>query len=220
MLDERQQGFDFRSKVKNVAHLCVIEGFDPKSIAGAKELLAQLVPDRERKHAAQMIHTIGAPLAISGENYLGIGSRFEVCGAEFLTQFNVVVDFAVVGNPIAGHVGHRLIAGGKIDDAQAPVGEPGEASQVLPGTLAIGSAMAQQLVHGADLPAEIWYLSRRQAQRSGYSAHGLFQLNIRCRCPYGSRLNPILSHIAESSFQLRPDGPGPGSPRLAFTAMQ
>ena len=54
---------DFRSEVqRTVRRVKVVERFYTEAIASNKEFLFTAVPDREGKHAAQVLHTVAAVL--------------------------------------------------------------------------------------------------------------------------------------------------------------
>ena len=81
----------------------------------------------------------------------------------------MVKNFAVVDNPEAAiFVGHRLMAAGRIDNAQSTLAEEGWRSLIM--TIVIGATMTKGVGHppqdggriGGDLPTN----------KSGYTAHG------------------------------------------------
>ena len=92
--------------------------------------------------------------------------------AEQPAQLDVVVDLAVVGDPVAAAVGHRLVAGLEVDDRQAPVRERRHAVVVHPGRLAVRAAVAQEVVHQLDRSLGVSQRAEREADGSPYTAHG------------------------------------------------
>jgi hypothetical protein len=82
------------------------------------------------------------------ENDLGIGPCDKKVCAEFIPQFNVVVDFTVVGNPIAGTIAHRLMTGLHIDDAEPAMSKPNVPARMLPDIVPIRAPMFLQMIHG------------------------------------------------------------------------
>ena len=77
--------------------------------------------------------------------------------AELFAQFDVVVDFTVVGNPVAGAICHRLCARHRqLDDAEALMSEPDLCIGMRPDSFAIGPSMTQQALHGAQPGLQTW----------------------------------------------------------------
>src|SRR4029079_1244137 len=98
MLDEGQKSLHFGSEVKGIAHDGVVERLDAETVAGAEETLIRFVPKSESEHAAQMVDTIRTPSLIGSQNNFGVRSGLELLASKFIPEFNVVVDFAVVGD--------------------------------------------------------------------------------------------------------------------------
>src|SRR5262252_3098100 len=104
----------------------VVERLHSQSIARNEQFLPALIPDREGKHAAQIVDAGGAVFFIEMENCLGIAvgainvaPRFEVS-----TIICMIVDLAVVGDvETIVFIGHRLMAGSHVDDREAPMPE-------------------------------------------------------------------------------------------------
>ena len=70
-------------------------------------------------------------------------------GFELGTHVGVIEDFAVVGDPQrVVFVGHRLAAGGEVDDAQAAVAQGDFSLHVKSGS--IGTAVRDDVRHAAD----------------------------------------------------------------------
>ena len=78
---DRQQRLDLRGEIETPSHDCIVKRLDAEAVARGKQAFA--VPERERKHAAQVRQAIRAPLGVGGQDCLGVRRR-----AEFPTVFN------------------------------------------------------------------------------------------------------------------------------------
>jgi hypothetical protein len=84
------------------------------------------VPQREGEHAAKALHAVFAPGFPGVHDALGVALGVEDVAQrlQFGDQFLVVVDLAVEDHDHrAVFVEQRLLAGGDVDDGQAPVAE-------------------------------------------------------------------------------------------------
>ena len=144
---ERQQRLGLGREVEDVADLRVVERLDPEPVARAQQLLLDLIPERIRKHPPQAIERAGAPAIMCAQHNLGVAVGPE--GASQLEpQLGIVVDLAVVGDPAACVVPHRLVAGrGRVDDAQAPMAEADMAALVYPDARVVRTAMSDEIAH-------------------------------------------------------------------------
>src|SRR5579871_6144670 len=106
---KRQQGFRFGREIERVVNGGIAKRLDAKTITGAKENLLLFVPQRKGEHAAKVADAIRTPLFVRFQNDFGVGGGMEFLDADFLAQLNIVVDFAVEGNPVPGVVTHRLV---------------------------------------------------------------------------------------------------------------
>ena len=178
-LQERQQRLHLRREVEAILLLRVVERLDAEAIAGAEQGLRFLVPEREGEHAAEVLHAIGAPFAVGAQDDFGVGLGAELLAADDVAQLKIVVDFAVEGEPIAGFIGHRLVAGREIDDAQTAMGEPDMFARMDPEALAVWPTMLDDRVHRNQV--------RRYRER---------------RCPW-TLINPAMPHIRSLSSAQR-----------------
>src|SRR5574337_632903 len=104
---------DLRSEQQQVAGARPVERFDAQSIAHEQQPPLRRVPQCEREHAAQPVHTAVAPLLVGVNDRLGIRARRVRVPVPFerATNLRVVVDFAVERDPDgAVLVGERLMA--------------------------------------------------------------------------------------------------------------
>src|SRR6476619_1844002 len=92
----------------------VMKRFLAEPVASDEHLLRNRVPDRQRKHAIEVLDARLAPLLIGCKNDFGIGSGFEAvtAGRELVAQFFEVVDLPVEDDPkLAIMARHWLMAG-------------------------------------------------------------------------------------------------------------
>lgn len=104
----------------------VIKGPDAEPVARGKKGPGVLVPNGEGEHAAEPGQARGPELFVGVEDGLGIAvGLVSVTGAfEFRAEVGMVEDLAVVGNPQATiFIGHGLLAGGEVDDAETAMAE-------------------------------------------------------------------------------------------------
>ena len=86
-------------------------------------------------------------------------------------QLEVVVDLAVVRDPVFRSVGHRLLARDEVDDRKTPMRECHGVVRVNPCSLPVRSTVGEQGVHEPDYA--VGTAQRRAAERNGttYTAH-------------------------------------------------
>ena len=109
----------------------------PKRSRARKQVRSLLVPDRERKHAAQPLDERRALRFVEAQDDFGVAvrSKRDARVRARRAQLREVVDLAVVGDgePAVGHR-HRLMAGRRrIDDRQPGVRERRVTTRRLPG---------------------------------------------------------------------------------------
>ena len=112
VLNKREQSFDFRGKEQHPVNHGVIKRLDAERIPSTEQRLLGLIPKSERKHAPELIDAVWTPLAIRMQNHLGIGVRCEQVGAQLCFQLKKIIDFTVVGDPIACRIPHGLLSSG------------------------------------------------------------------------------------------------------------
>ena len=98
-----EQRLDLRGEQEIAVVKRVVERLDAELVAGAEQGLAVLVPDREGKHADEMLDAILTPFAPGGEDRLGIAAAPERIAGQLVLQLEIIVDFAVEGEPQRGH---------------------------------------------------------------------------------------------------------------------
>ena len=116
---------------------------DPDRVAGERQALLELVPDRDRIHALEPRPGIVAPAEISGEDGLGIAvvGLEGVAALELAAKFGMIEDLAVEDDRVA-RVGaeDRLVPAFDVDDAEPAHPE----AEIAVGEIAgvVGTAMA------------------------------------------------------------------------------
>src|SRR5882757_381765 len=128
----------------------VIERLDPEAIAGNEECLLISVPDREREHAAQILHALGSVLLIEVNDgfRVAVSTVGMSTGNEWFAQAGVVIDLAVEDNgDRAIFVGDGLVAASDVYDAEAahPDGEGAVGME----SIIVGPAVGDDLAHGS-----------------------------------------------------------------------
>src|SRR6185436_1924721 len=97
-----------------------------ETIARQHQLLAPVVPQRDREHAVELARKLITHLLVEVNDDLGVALRREAVPLLFeaLAQLLEVVDLAVLDGPDRSVlVAHRLMATGDVDDAQPAVAQ-------------------------------------------------------------------------------------------------
>ena len=148
-----EEGFGFGGEVEGVVEDGVDEGFDAEAVAGEDEFLVGFVPKGEGPHAVEAWEAGLAPLGVGVKDDFGVGAGVEGVteGGELVAEFEVVVDFAVEGEVegVGSGVHGLMAAGGKVDDAEAAMGE---AEAVLaPDAVIVAATVVEGIDHGVEL---------------------------------------------------------------------
>ena len=107
-----------------------------------------LVPDRERKHSAELVDALLAPFFVRMNNRFSIRACAVAMALRFKMPANIgmVVDFAVEDDPDRSvFVREWLLAGAQVDDAQSPMRESGKGVDVQAGF--VRTAMLEDVAH-------------------------------------------------------------------------
>ena len=122
---ERQDCLDFRGEAETAAISPVEERLLAAPVASEKERARSVIPDGNREHPAEPLHARCPPALIGRQDHLGVGRGAEgsTGGDQFVSQFDVVIDFAVEYDrePAAAHglpTGLR-----QVDDRQPAVAQ-------------------------------------------------------------------------------------------------
>ena len=107
----------------------------PKRSRAANDNLRGLIPYDEGEHADEPVERRLAPLRVGSQQHLGIGVGAETVPGrlKLVAQLEVVVDLAVVDDPVAAvGVGHRLLRRvGEVDDAEPTMAERNRAGNAV-----------------------------------------------------------------------------------------
>ena len=126
----------------------VIQRLDAETVAHHEQRFLVAIPQRKREHAAEACHAGFAPGFPCMDDDFGVGMGAEGMAQrlQFGHQFLEVVDFAVEHHDDrAVLVEQRLLAGGQVDDGQAPVPQPQPGLQMQ--AAFVGAAMELGFVH-------------------------------------------------------------------------
>jgi hypothetical protein len=138
-----EHGFDLAAERQEVRSHRIVQRLDAVAITRQMQRVVPGVVQPEREHAVQASHTLGAELLPRVEQDLGVGAGPEDVAArdELVAQLAIVVDLAVVGQPIAMvRAGHRLVAiRAEIDDRQ-PAMAQGQREGLLGDLVAVVAA--------------------------------------------------------------------------------
>src|SRR5690242_2200872 len=167
-----QKRLNFRREGKKSSAGEVVQRLDAEPVTRTEQRSSLRVPDRERKHPAEIFYAIRAVFFICVNDCLGVAACCVAMSRllEFRTKRRMIENLTVVGDPDrARFVRHRLVAAGKIDNAEPPMSEIGDS--VLVNALPVRAAMADGVHH----PSQIRFRRRLplEVYESGYSAHGL-----------------------------------------------
>ncbi len=104
----------------------IVEWFDAQPVARSEQLAFLAVPDNKREHAVQALDRVRPFQHKQAQNDfgIGIGEELHALAGQLLAQLDVVVNLAVIDNPVApGFFPHGLVTGlRQVNDAQAQVG--------------------------------------------------------------------------------------------------
>ena len=148
---ELEKRLQFRGEREPVRQGDVVQRLDAQTIAGQQQTPLRGVPDRKRKHPAQMVDAAWTELFPQVNDGFGVAGSPKTMTArgEFLAQLAVVVDLAIEDDPDRSiFVADRLLAAVQVDDAQASHAQPDAITQVH--TFFIRPSMHQHLAHRAD----------------------------------------------------------------------
>ncbi len=100
-----------------------VQRLDAERVACGEDEAGAVVVDDEGEHAAQAVDDVGPPVAVAGQDDLGVAEGREdlaVLADEFVAQLQVVVDLPVEDDAQAAVARvHRLVRAGDVDDREA-----------------------------------------------------------------------------------------------------
>ena len=169
----RRQHLEFRAKNEAaIGQPGVVQRLDAHAVARQKQRLLAAVPQGKGKHAAQAVQAAFPPSLPSMDDDFGVAARTEVVAQrlQFGHQFAVVVDLAVEDDAHrAVGIEQGLLAGGQVDDGQAPV--PQRQARLQVHIVFVGATVGLDIV---DAPRQ----RRRKTapalriKKAGNAAHG------------------------------------------------
>ena len=145
----------------------VVERLLAEAVAGERERLVALVPDRQREHAVQSLQRAGSPLAPRVQQHLPVpfGRERMTEASELVAKLAIVVDLAVEHQVQAIEVKRLVGAWVQIDHRQAAKRKA--RSAVVPDPLVVGPAVR----HRAGHPRQDELVGPRAPDDSGDPAH-------------------------------------------------
>ncbi len=169
----RQQRLDLRSDEESVRVVGVEQRFDTEPIPGHEHLAQVFVPQREGELAAQVLEAGVAVFQVQRDQNLAVGFRAETIPRllevtpDGFESIELAVDHRANG-PV--RAGQRLLAAVEVDDAEPYVAEAAGAVAGDPRTAAIGAAMVNRPIGGAQ---ELRERPRRLSHHGRDATHGL-----------------------------------------------
>ena len=142
-----EQSLDLRSKAEYAVAMKEKKRLLTDVIAREKQSMTRTVPDRERKHTAQVAHAVGAVLFVQMDDDFGVRGSLELVtvGLEVPTEIKKVVDLAVKNDPNgAVFVRDWLAAVLDVNDAQPTMSQADHAVEVI--TLVVRAAVPERLL--------------------------------------------------------------------------
>src|SRR5947199_8348297 len=96
-----QQGIELGTEDQLSVELSVQQRLLSHAIARQEKRFGAFIPNRKRKHPAQVLWTIGAPLIVGVNDSFSVAVGIELVAElfELLAHFSIVVDFAVENIP-------------------------------------------------------------------------------------------------------------------------
>ena len=141
-----QQRFHLRGEVEHPVHNRIVKGLNPKVVPGAEQRLPFFVPKGKGEHTGKMLHALLAPHLIGPEDHFRVTGGL-VGPAQLLFQFDIVVDLPVEADPVTVVVGHGLLAGCDINDAETAVGKAHILGLPHPDAVTVRAAVGLKFVH-------------------------------------------------------------------------
>ena len=123
-----EERLEFGGEGEGAGVIAVMQRLDAETVARQEQPPVAGIPDGEGPHAIEAQLALRAPLRIGGEDDLavGVGDKTVAEAAQLLAQLEIVVDLAVIGQPVAPFgIGHRLPGPfGEVEDGEPTMAEP------------------------------------------------------------------------------------------------
>ncbi len=196
-----EEGLDLGGEIEPRSDPAIMERFDSQAVAGQDEAAAFRVPEDDGEHPVEGVDEIRSPFLVKMNDDFGIGLRGQdmAPGEEILADLGEIIDFPVHHDPDRPVlVGHRLVTGDEVDDAQAAHPQGGLSIDME--ALVVGPAVDQGAGHplekvrgaGVESPA---------VDESADAAHGVHFKRIRSKRP---------QFLAPEAAKVYPEGRNPG----------
>ena len=146
-----QKRLDLGSENQKIGCLSPEQRFDPQPVAGEEQRAFARIPQRQGKHAVQLVHEISPALLIEMGNQRGVTASADVVRAveQTLSQYGVVVEFAVEDRLDRALPGvDRLVPLFAVDDCQPRHRQVYVVPEEF--ALAVGPSMLNRREHPAD----------------------------------------------------------------------
>src|SRR2546425_9607313 len=146
-----QQGSELGTENQLSVELRVQKRLFSHAIARQEKRFGAFIPNRKRKHPAQVLWTIGAPLVVGVNDSFRIAVGIELVAElfELLAQLAIVVDLAVENNPGgAVLIMNRLLSVREIDDREPPHRQSHPIAEIE--TVIVRTTMTNRLVHARE----------------------------------------------------------------------
>src|SRR5437667_8574602 len=146
-----QQGIELGSENQLSVELRVEERLLSHAIASQEKRFRAFIPNRKRKHPAQVLWTIGSPLVVGVNDSFSIAVGIELVAElfELLAQLAIVVDLAVENNPCrAVLIMNRLLSVGEIDNREASHRQSDAVAEIEP--VVVRTTMMNRFVHARE----------------------------------------------------------------------
>ena len=151
---DAQQRLDLGGKVQRASVLTEKQRLLAEAVPRQEKAFISGIPDRECKHAAQVMDDLALPVLIGAQQHFGVGIAHEPVPelAQLAAQFTEIVDLAVEGQrKPGGGIAHRLVRPFRVDDRQPPVPQKhtvfGTCTTEIADALIVRSAMGDRLQH-------------------------------------------------------------------------
>src|SRR2546421_2687568 len=146
-----QQGIELGTENQLAVELRVQERLLSHAIARQEERFGAFIPNRKRKHPAQVLWTIDAPLIVCVNDSFSVAVGIELVAElfELLAQLAIVVDLAVENNPCrAVLIMNWLLSVREIDDRKTPHGQSHAVAEIK--AIVVRTAMTNRFVHARE----------------------------------------------------------------------
>ena len=146
-----QQGIELGTEDQLSVELGVQQRLLSHAIARQEKRFGAFIPNRKRKHPAQVLWTIGSPLVVGVNDSFSIAVGIELVAElfEFFAQLAIVVDLAVENNPCrAVLIMNRLLSVREIDDREPSHRQSHAIAEIE--TVIVRTAMTNGLIHARE----------------------------------------------------------------------